>query len=99
MGFYERYSKILGFFNRKNTLMFIWEAMYNTHLMAVQEDGQKLVMMDGTIWIVHPDDIKKAVKWIPPCGIQIDGIDINLEYDYEIVNTDEAITITAYKRR
>jgi len=73
--------------------------MYSTNLMAVQEDGQKLVMMDGTIWMIHPDDIKKAVKWTPPCGIQIKEIDINLEFDYAIMNTDENITIAAQKRR
>lgn len=67
--------------------------------MSVQEDGQKLVMMDGTIWMIHPDDIKKAVKWAPPCGIQLNEIDINLEYDYVIMNTDENITIAAQKRR
>ncbi len=67
--------------------------------MAVQEDGQKLVMMDGTIWIIHPDDIKKAAKWTPPCGIQINVNDINLEYDYSIINDDEDITIAAQKRR
>ena len=67
--------------------------------MAVQEDGQKLVMMDGTIWIIHLDDIKKTVNWTPPCGIQINEIDINLEYDYAIINTDENITVTAQKRR
>ena len=34
--------------------------MQITNLMAIQEDGQKLVMMDGTIWIINPDDIKKT---------------------------------------
>ena len=67
--------------------------------MAVQEDGQKLVMMDGTIWIIHPDDIKKTFKWTPACDIQIKEIDINLEYDYAITNTDEDISATAQKRR
>ncbi len=73
--------------------------MHRTNLMAVQEDGQKLVMMDGTIWMIHPDDMDKAVKWTPPCGIQINAIEVNLEYDYEIMNTDEEVTVTAYKRR
>lgn len=73
--------------------------MHRTHLMAVQEDGQKLVMMDGTIWIIHPDDIKKSATWTPPCGIQISVTDISLEYDYAIVNTDEDISIMAQKRR
>ena len=73
--------------------------MYSTNLMAIQEEGQKLVMMDGTIWIIHPDDIKKAVHWIPPCGIQIQVTNTNLEYDYAIANTDEDISISAQKRR
>ncbi len=73
--------------------------MQNTNLMAIQEDGQKLVMMDGTIWIINPEDTKSTVKWIPPCGIHINEISIKAEYDYSITNTDEDITVTAQKRR
>ena len=73
--------------------------MYHTNLMAIQEDGQKLVMMDGTIWIIHPDDIKKSAKWAPPCGIEIDVKNADSDYDYEIKNTDIDIVIKAYKRR
>ena len=73
--------------------------MQKTNLMAVQEDGQKLVMMDGTIWVIHPDDIKTSFKWAPPCGILIKEIEINLEYDYSVTNTDEDVTVTAQKRR
>jgi len=73
--------------------------MHRTHLMAVQEDGQKLVMMDGTIWMIHPDDIDKAIEWTPPCGIQINSTDVNSEYGYEIMNNDENIIVKAYKRR
>ena len=54
--------------------------MQNTNLMAIQEDGQKLVMMDGTIWIINPEDIKNTVKWIPPCGILINEMSIEAEY-------------------
>ncbi|MCK5279491.1 MAG: hypothetical protein KAK04_13145 [Cyclobacteriaceae bacterium] len=73
--------------------------MQNTYLMAIQEDGQKLVMMDGTIWIINPDDIKNTSKWTPPCGILINEISIKSEYDYSITNTDEDITVTAQNRR
>ena len=73
--------------------------MQNTNLMAIQEDGKKLVMMDGTIWIINSEDIKSTVKWIPPCGIHINEISIKAEYDYSITNTDEDITVTAQKRR
>ena len=73
--------------------------MQNTYLMAIQEDGQKLVMMDGTIWIINPDDIKNTSKWTPPCGILINEISIKSEYDYSITNIDEDIAVTAQKRR
>ncbi len=73
--------------------------MYNTHLMAVQENGQKLVMMDGTIWIINPEDIKKTCNWDPPCGIHIKETDINSEYDYSITNIDNEVTAKARKRR
>jgi len=73
--------------------------MYSTNLMAVQEDGQKLVMMDGTIWVINPGDIKETSKWVPPCGIQINEISINSEYDYSITNMDKDVVVTAQKRR
>lgn len=55
--------------------------------------------MDGTIWIINPDDNKKTSKWTPPCGVLIKEISIKSEYDYSITNTDEDITVTAQKRR
>ena len=73
--------------------------MHRTNLMAIQEDGQKLVMMDGTIWIINPDNIKNTSKWTPPCGIHINEVSIKSEYDYSITNTDEDITVTAQRRR
>ena len=73
--------------------------MHRTNLMAIQENGQKLVMMDGTIWIINPDDIKNTFKWTPPCGILIKVINLNSEYDCSLTNTDENITVTAQRRR
>lgn len=73
--------------------------MQRTYLMAIQEDGSKLVMMDGTIWIINPDDIKITSQWTPPCGVLIKEIDIKAEYDYAISNTDEDTLVTAQKRR
>ena len=73
--------------------------MQKTNLMAVQEEGQKLVMMDGTIWLIHPDEISTTVKWIPPCGIQITGKNTSQKYNYSVTNTDEQITVAALRRR
>ena len=73
--------------------------MHRTNLMAIQENGQKLVMMDGTIWIIHPDDAKETLKWAPPCGIQIEAIHHQSEFPYALTNTDEDITVPAQRRR
>lgn len=73
--------------------------MQHTNLMAIQEEGQKLIMMDGTIWIINPDDVENTAKWIPPCSILIKETSVNSEYDYSIANEDEDNVVSAQKRR
>ena len=73
--------------------------MYNTVLMAVQEGGAKIVMMDGTIWMIKPEDIPTVETWIPPVSMEIKESSINSEYDYSITNLNENKTVSAFKRR
>ena len=73
--------------------------MYNTLLMAVQEGGAKLVMMDGTIWMIDPEDISTTSNWIPPSGMEIKESTTHKEYDYTITNLSEDKTVNASKRR
>jgi hypothetical protein len=73
--------------------------MNTTNLMAKQEDGGKLIMMDGTIWIVEPNEIHIVGSWDPPCGIQIQEDKAGQEYDYQIINLDENTSVSAKKRR
>ncbi len=73
--------------------------MYNTQLMAVQEAGGKLVMMDGTIWIIKPEDIPVTGKWMAPSGMEIKESTAHKEFDYTITNLSEDITVNASKRR
>lgn len=67
--------------------------------MAIQEEGQKLIMMDGTIWLINPESVQITSEWEPPCGILIKEISITSEYDFSISNTDENVSVTAKKRR
>lgn len=67
--------------------------------MAVQDGGGKLVMMDGTIWIINPTDIKTTRSWEPPCNIQIQEESGAREYDYQIINLDSNISAFAKRRR
>jgi len=73
--------------------------MNKTNLMAVQEGGSKLIMMDGTIWIINPSDIKNTRNWEPPCNIQIQEESGAQEYDYQIINLDANNSAFAKRRR
>ncbi len=73
--------------------------MNTTNLMAKQDEGGKLIMMDGTIWIVNPSDIHIVSSWNPPCGIQIQEDKGGQEYDYQIINQDENTSVSAKRRR
>lgn len=67
--------------------------------MAVQEGGGKLIMMDGTIWLIQPSDVKNASSWEPPCHIQIQEDQSMKEYDYQIINLDSNTSVFAKRRR
>ncbi|MFC2124767.1 hypothetical protein ACFLU5_08145 [Bacteroidota bacterium] len=67
--------------------------------MAVQEGGAKLVMMDGTIWMIKPEDIPTTGTWVPPSGMEIKESSTVREYDYTITNLSEGKTVSASKRR
>ncbi len=73
--------------------------MNNTNLMAKQEDGAKLIMMDGTIWMVNPGEIDTVKSWNPPCGIQILEDKAGQEYDYKLVNLEKNVSVSAKRRR
>ena len=73
--------------------------MYTTLLMAVQEGGAKLVMMDGTIWMINPDDISTTASWTAPQGMEIKESSSSKEYDYTITNMNAGVTVSASKRR
>jgi hypothetical protein len=73
--------------------------MNTTNLMAIQDGGGKLIMMDGTIWLISPADIKITCNWEPPCNIQIQEDSGAKEYDYQIINLDTNASAAAKRRR
>jgi hypothetical protein len=73
--------------------------MNKTNLMAIQDGGGKLIMMDGTIWVINPEDIENTSSWEPPCNIQISEQSSALEYDYKITNLNTNISASAKRRR
>ena len=73
--------------------------MHNSILMAVLDKGAKLVMTDGTIWVVNPRNVEEASGWIPPVLVTIDEQSASMEYDYTLTNSDTEASVTALRRR
>jgi len=73
--------------------------MNTTNLMAVQDGGGKLIMMDGTIWLINTSEIHISNSWEPPCIIHISEDSGAKEYDYLIRNMDLDLSVSAKKRR
>ena len=73
--------------------------MITTNLMAVQDSGGKLVMMDGTIWIVNPQENNISASWEPPSVIHIKEGNSTNEHDYLIINMELELSVSAKRRR
>jgi hypothetical protein len=73
--------------------------MHKGILMAVLEKGGKLVMTDGTIWVVNPVDVEEASGWVPPVQVTIDEKSSHKEYDYTLTNAESESAVTALRRR
>lgn len=73
--------------------------MHNGILMAVLDKGAKLVMTDGTIWVVNPKNIEESAGWVPPVMVTIDEQSASKEYDYTLTNSDTEASVTALRRR
>jgi hypothetical protein len=68
-------------------------------LMAVLDKGGKLVMTDGTIWVVNPKNVEEASGWVPPVMVTINEQSTSKEYDYTLTNSDTEASVTALRRR
>jgi hypothetical protein len=53
------------------------EAMEETTLIEVKNDGQTLVLMDGRELSVDPRDIATAMLWLPTTRLEISHTDVD----------------------
>lgn len=68
-----------------------------TQLYEVSEDGDRLSMMNGSLWLVNPSDIPTVCTWIPMDEIKITKNKIDNMYNYSIKNLGNNIVIKARK--
>lgn len=63
-------------------------------LIEVLEDGQKLKMMDGSLWMPNPGDMPTVCTWSPTTTIKIKNTGEGM-FSYILHNTTDDISVRA----
>jgi len=66
-------------------------------LMDIVNDGEKLVLMDGSEWMINPGDMPTVCTWIPTATIKIEETDNNDTFSYKLTNLNIDVTVYAMK--
>jgi len=66
-------------------------------LMDIVNDGEKLVLMDGSEWMINPGDMPTVCTWIPTVTIKIEETDNNDMFSYKLTNLNIDVTVYAMK--
>lgn len=69
------------------------EAMLN----EIISDGEKLSLMDGSMWLIEPLDIPTVCTWIPTATIKIKVVDSNAMFSHELTNENIDVLVRAMK--
>ena len=59
-------------------------------IMEVEDDGEVLVLDDGTRWRVQAEDIPTAILWLPSENVLVAGLDSGL---HEIIRLNDAQSV------
>ncbi len=73
--------------------------MHKGILMAVLDQGAKLVLTDGTVWVINPADTVKSVNWKPPVMVEVSEKSDHKEFDYTLSNAENSEKVTARRRK
>lgn len=66
-------------------------------LMEVKNSGEKIVLLDGSEWLINPGDIPTVCTWIPTSELKITKTKSKDYFYYKITN--ESIDISVYAAR
>jgi hypothetical protein len=66
-------------------------------LMEVLNDGEKIVLLDGSEWYINPGDMPTVCTWIPTSELKIIKTKLNDYFNYKITN--EGIDVSVYAVR
>ena len=66
-------------------------------LMDIKNDGEKLVLMDGTEWMINPSDLPTVCTWVPTASIKVQKLNTNDMFSYKLTNLSFDISVYAMK--
>ena len=68
--------------------------MKETMLSEVADDGARLIMMDGSSYLVNPSDVPTSITWVPTTNVVIRIVSDDM-FDSDIHNVDDDVKVLA----
>lgn len=66
-------------------------------LMEVLNDGEEIILLDGSEWHVNPGDMPTVCTWIPTSELTITKTKSDDYFNFKITNEDIGISVHAMK--
>ena len=70
--------------------------MATVMLNEVINDGEKISLMDGSIWQINPGDMPTVCTWIPTAEIEMSSND-DSTFDHTLTNKNINVSVNAMK--
>jgi hypothetical protein len=70
--------------------------MATVMLNEVINDGEKISLMDGSIWQINPGDMPTVCTWTPTAEIEISSND-DSTFDHTLTNKNINVSVNAMK--
>jgi len=68
-------------------------------LIEVNDDCDKLEMIDGSTWVIWPGHMPTVCTWIPTATIKIKKTNNNAPFNYELTNVNIGVSVWAMKEK
>ena len=66
-------------------------------LSAIINDGEKISLMDGSVWFIDPSDMPTVCTWIPTASIRIERVNSEAMFSYKLINENINVKVNARK--
>ena len=65
------------------------------HMLIEVSDDFEVKLDDGSQWNVTPEDMPTVCTWTPTATIRIRLVDLDSPWPYELLNTEEDVSVRA----